>query len=148
VWAKSRLSPWDAVVLYVLVQKVGPRILIVDDEQGIRRLLKTVFTRAGYEVEVAADGSEAIALCKSQAFDALLSDVRMPGMNGHELARWVAIRHPNTRTVLMSAFDDIQCQSCGMSAEPCWLLAKPFNPNEAVALVGKILTPRRQHPSS
>jgi DNA-binding NtrC family response regulator len=134
--------------MYDLVQKSGRRILIVDDEQGIRKLLQTVFSRAGYDVHLAADAAEAMALCESDGFDALLSDVRMPGMNGHELARWMSGRHPETRTILMSAFDDIQCQSCGISAQPCWLLPKPFNPHEAVAMVGRILSFRQAPPSS
>jgi DNA-binding NtrC family response regulator len=136
------------MVMYDLVQKSRRRIHIVDDEQGIRKLLQTVFSRAGYEVQVAADAAEAIALCESEHFDALLSEVRMPGMNGHELARWMARRYPNTRTILMSAFDDIQCQSCGISAEPCLLLTKPFNPRDAVTMIGQILAPRHLPPSS
>ena len=134
--------------MYDLVQKPGRRILIVDDEQGIRKLLETVFSRAGYDVRVAADAAEAIALCESEGFDAVLSDVRMPGMNGHELARWMARRHPKTRTILMSAFDDIQCLSCGVGAQPCLLLAKPFNPRDALAMVGQILSPPHLPPSS
>src|SRR5690242_12810563 len=111
------------------------RILIVDDEPGIRKLLDLVFTAAGYYVQVASDGPEAMTACESESFDALLSDVKMPGMNGHELARWIVTRHPATRTVLMSGFDDIQCQGCGVAAKPCSLLPKPFPPDGAVKLV-------------
>jgi DNA-binding NtrC family response regulator len=60
-------------------------------------------------------------------------------MNGHELVQWLMKRRPATRTVLMSGFDDIQCQGCGFAPTPCSLLAKPFNPNDAVALVDGIL---------
>ena len=67
-----------------------PRILIVDDEASIRALLTTAFGVAGYEVRTAPDGPEAMALCETERFDAVLSDVVMPKMNGHELARWIA----------------------------------------------------------
>jgi DNA-binding NtrC family response regulator len=122
------------------MQQNSRRILIVDDEQGIRKLLALVFSGAGYDVCTAADGTEAMRICESGRFDALLSDVRMPGMNGHELVRWVVKRHPETSTILMSGFDDIECQHCGIAPRPCSLLPKPFQPNDAVALVNRVLT--------
>jgi len=61
-----------------------PRILIVDDEAPIRSLLATAFEKAGYDVRTAPDGPEAVALCAAESFDAVLSDVVMPRMNGHE----------------------------------------------------------------
>ena len=59
------------------------------------------FGRAGYEVRVAADAEQAMAICQSERFNVLLSDVVMPGRDGHELARWIAAHDPSTRTVLM-----------------------------------------------
>src|SRR4051794_8886574 len=121
------------------MQKRSWRILIVDDEPGIRKLLGLIFTAEGYEVRLAADAVEAMQICGSESFDVLLSDVRMPGMNGHELVRWVVSRFPKTRTVLMSAFDDIRCEGCGVAVQPCSLLSKPFKPHDAVALVEQIV---------
>src|SRR3954453_23326485 len=102
------------------------RILVVDDEQGIRKLLATAFGRAGYEVRVAADAEQAMAICQSERFNVLLSDVVMPGRDGHELARWIAAHDPSTRTVLMSGFDDSICDLCGIAAQQCTWLPKPF----------------------
>ena len=82
-----------------------PKILIVDDESGVRNLLRLAFSRAGYEVTAVASGLEAISQCSAGNFDVLLSDVRMPQMDGHELARWVAAHYPHTKTVLMSGYD-------------------------------------------
>jgi len=117
-----------------------PRILIVDDEPGIRKLLDAAFKREGYEVRVAANGPEAMTACESQSFDVLLSDVKMPGgVNGHQLVRWVVARAPATRFVLMSGFDDVQCETCALAPEPCSVLPKPFLPKVAVELVNGIL---------
>ena len=70
-----------------------PRILIVDDEIGIRSLLAAAFAEAGYDVLTAADGAEAMALCaSSELFDVVLSDVIMPLVNGHDLIRWIMNR--------------------------------------------------------
>ncbi len=114
-----------------------PRILIVDDEAAIRSLLATAFERAGYDVRTAPDGPEAVALCDAEPFDAVLSDVVMPKMNGHDLARWIAARQPETRLVLMSGFD-LGCQQCPY-APRCQFLPKPFRLREALSLVGNAL---------
>jgi DNA-binding NtrC family response regulator len=114
-----------------------PRILIVDDEGSILTLLAAVFNSAGYEVRTAGDGREAVAICQGERFDAVLSDVVMPTMNGHELVRWVAKQYPSTRTLLMSGFDP-GCEGCPL-APRCELLKKPFRPSEAVSFVDRVL---------
>jgi len=116
---------------------VSCRILIVDDERAIRDLLALSFRTAGYEVKTAANAVEAMALCETEAFEALLSDVMMPGMDGHELAQWMAARFPCTRTVLMTGFDD-GCPGCPY-APRCHFLHKPFRPTEAVQMMGEML---------
>ncbi len=115
------------------------RILVVDDEQGIRSLLRLTFTKSGYEVSTAANGREALELCDTGSFDAMLSDVRMPGMSGHELVRSVVARHPEMRFVLMSGYDDLACEGCGKAPRPCTLLPKPFKPHAAVEVVEQVL---------
>jgi DNA-binding NtrC family response regulator len=116
-----------------------PRLLIVDDEPGIRALLALVFTNAGYAVCAAGNADEALAACAAEPFNVVLSDVRMPGRDGHELMREVVQRYPTTRTVLMSGYDDIQCRGCGYASVPCVLLQKPFNPKEVVSLIDEIV---------
>ena len=118
--------------------KPMPRILVVDDEESIRKLLSIAFLRAGHKVRTAADAREALALCAAESFDVLLSDVLMPQVNGHDLVRWVTASHPTIRCVLMSAFDDTDCQDCPLRSR-CHLLPKPFNPNDAVSLVERVL---------
>lgn len=91
---------------------------------------------AGFQVRTASSGPEALALCEREGFDVVLSDVRMPGgMNGHELVRGILAQRPQTRTLLMSGFDDIQCDGgCGPDRW-CVSLRKPFLPKDAVAAV-------------
>jgi DNA-binding response OmpR family regulator len=115
------------------------RILIVDDEPGIRKLLAIGFSRAGYAVRVASSGPDAIRICESEEFDVLLSDIMMPGMNGHELVRRLVRHAPKMRRILMSGFDGTRCEGCGFAPAPCLLLQKPFAPREAVALADFIL---------
>jgi DNA-binding NtrC family response regulator len=114
------------------------RILVVDDERSIRELLTAVFTNAGYEVHSAASGADAIIICASERFDVVLSDVRVPGMNGHELVRSIMAQHPDTRCCLMSGFA-LEYEGWGRAPQQCPLLPKPFKPQKAVALIGQLL---------
>jgi DNA-binding NtrC family response regulator len=115
-----------------------PRILIVDDESGIRSLLSLVFSRAGHEVRTAAHAHQAMEICASEHVDVLLSDVIMPVMNGHELVRWVSRSYPRIRCILMTGFNDVDCQDCPLVSR-CRVLGKPFDPKVALSLVEKLL---------
>jgi two-component system, cell cycle response regulator CpdR len=101
-----------------------PKILVVDDEPAVLRLVREFLVRAGHHVTAVSSPAAAMEACRSASFDVLLSDVRMPGLDGHELARWVAVNYPATRTVLMSGYD-LQCQGCPYSPR-CALVNKPF----------------------
>ena len=119
-----------------------PRVLIVDDERGIRSLLVKAFTRAGYDARTASHARQAMGLCASEQYDALISDVRMPGMDGHELVRWVARTYPEIRCILMTGFDDVDCQDCPYVSR-CRYLEKPFDPMAVVATVEAVFRERR-----
>jgi DNA-binding NtrC family response regulator len=115
------------------------RILIVDDESSLRNLMAMTFRNAGFEVETAPNGAEAIKLlAMSERFDALLSDVVMPLVNGHELVRLTMRTQPEIRCVLMTGFDETECDECPF-ANRCKVLEKPFHPTDAVDLVERIL---------
>lgn len=114
-----------------------PRILVVDDEAAIRGLLEAAFSEAGYDVRAAADALEGMSLCTKERFDVVLSDVVMPGMDGHEFVRWIAKNLPGVPCALMTGFE-AECKDCPF-VPPCQLLRKPFQPKEAVALVTRML---------
>jgi two-component system cell cycle sensor histidine kinase/response regulator CckA len=112
-------------------------ILIVDDQLAIRSLLRLSFSAAGYHVRTASDGVEAMELCESESFHAVLSDVCMPRMDGHELARWHAVRHPAIPFILMTGWDP-DCVDCAIAGR-CRIVKKPFLPQDVVSLVDSIL---------
>ena len=139
--ARDSLCTVPTAALVLAIRNCSPRrmtskkpsILIVDDEDGIRSLLEVSFMNGGYEVRTAKDGLEAVKLCESNAFDAVLSDVRMPGLSGHELARWLADARPAIRFFMMTGWDS-GCEDCPIAGR-CVLLTKPFYPKDAVAIV-------------
>jgi pilus assembly protein CpaE len=83
----------------------GERVLFVDDEEQIRKLLSTWLTRHGYEVTVATDGWEALKAIRTKAPDLLITDVNMPNMNGLELTRRLRADHRTARipVIMLSA---------------------------------------------
>ena len=124
-----------------------PRVLVVDDEEQIRHMLRKILTRAGHEVHTAGNVAEAIAACEpAGAFDVVISDIAMPGNDGHELARWLANQCPTSRVILMSGYDP-GCDECPYR-ENCTRLSKPFAPQDVVALVSSVMAepprPRRE----
>lgn len=72
------------------------KILIVDDQPGIRIVLQEVLKNEGYEIQTAGSGLEAIELIKNEDFDALLTDMKLPGMNGVEILQHAADLNKNS----------------------------------------------------
>ncbi|MCX5896703.1 MAG: response regulator, partial [Proteobacteria bacterium] len=81
-----------------------PRLLIVDDEQGIREMLEIYLQREGYEVMTAADGETALAYCKKMPFDVVIADIKMPRMDGISLLNKVKEFSPETIFLMITAF--------------------------------------------
>jgi DNA-binding NtrC family response regulator len=80
------------------------RILIVDDEEGLRRLLSILLSKEGYEVVAAANGSEAIAQFEKNVVDLVITDIKMPGMSGIELLQAIRALDPAVPVIVMTAY--------------------------------------------
>mgnify|MGYP000288820658 CR=1 FL=1 len=122
----------------------GPKcILVADDEPIVRRYVARVLREAGYLVREAADGAEAFELVRLDArlFDAVLSDVVMPRVNGIELLQRLAHIEPGLPVVLMSGFGIEQLAARGISV-PCGVLPKPFGPDLLLDEIGRCLRKR------
>lgn len=108
-------------------------VLLVDDEESIRRLTRRMLERVGYHVLDAASGEDALA-CADAAGDihVLLTDVSMPGMSGHELAARLAAAAPRLRVIFMSGYapDDAFA-----GFVPCSWLTKPFSMDQLLDAV-------------
>ena len=87
------------------------KILIVDDESEMRVALETTLKREDYQLVCAEDGKQALDQFEDQAFDLVLTDVRMPRLSGLELLRAVKERSPKTPVVMMTAYGTIDMRS-------------------------------------
>lgn len=83
------------------------KVLIVDDEQNIRRILQTAFDKNGWHALVAESAEEALAVMEADPADCVLTDVTMPGMSGYDLQRSLAFSHPSVPVVIMTAYGTI-----------------------------------------
>src|SRR5664280_2200885 len=73
---------------------MAARILMVDDEEAIRKLVSMILTKSGHTVETTADAREALVKMDSTSYDVVLMDIRMPGMSGMELYNDIKLRRP------------------------------------------------------
>jgi CheY-like chemotaxis protein len=124
------------------------RILIAEDEESLRGLLRRGLVALGHEVVVAADGAEAFeALSTQPAFDLLLSDIRMPVMDGIALALAMARDQPDLAILLMTGYSEHREQAQGLDAIIRGVVAKPFTLEEICVQVNAALAPARDQKS-
>ncbi|MBS1713964.1 MAG: sigma-54-dependent Fis family transcriptional regulator [Armatimonadetes bacterium] len=103
------------------------KVLIVDDELNIRRILEAALDRHGWSPSTAASAEEALAKLKESSFDCVLTDVTMPGMNGYELQTTVAQSWPDVPVVIMTAFGTIPQAVQAIRNGAFEFVTKPFD---------------------
>lgn len=113
------------------------RILIVEDEQTISRLIQVSLTRAGYECTVANDGVSAADLIEANDFDLALLDIMLPGLDGYDLLEY--LRPMGTPVIFITAKSSVKDRVKGLSLGADDYLVKPFEVEELIARVEAVL---------
>jgi CheY-like chemotaxis protein/anti-sigma regulatory factor (Ser/Thr protein kinase) len=116
----------------------GLKVLVVDDEDYVRDLLLDILEREGCEVTSAAEGREALRLFESQEFDAVLTDVGLPGMSGWELARYIRERNGSVPLAIITGWGDTVSPEEQTAAQADWVVAKPFSIERIISIVNEI----------
>jgi CheY-like chemotaxis protein len=116
-------------------------VLVVDDEPAVRSLLARALEAHGHVVRVAAHGAEALGLClkHSSTFDCVITDVRMPVMDGWELGRRLRERWPDLPILYISAFDSEIAARRRRASRASGFLQKPFNRDELLGRVWELV---------
>jgi len=119
---------------------VGHRVLIVEDEDKLRRVLELQLQSAGFEVEKASSAEEAFR--KVDRADLILTDLRLPGMNGLELLESIRRQNSHVPVIVMTAFGTIEAAVEAMKAGAADFLLKPFSLDHLMTVVSKALEVR------
>ena len=110
------------------------RILIVDDEPHVMRVLKLYLTREGHEVDCALDGAAGLAMIRAQAPDFLITDIQMPVMNGQELCRAIHAEFPQRRfpILVMTSMTARENREWASEIPDTDFLEKPLSPRNLI----------------
>lgn len=125
-------------------RKSVARILVIEDERQIREVLKQMLEKAGYEVDIAEDGNEGLALFKKRPADVVVTDILMPGKDGLETIEELSREYPELPIVAISGggpgekaqFALDVAQICGAGR----VLAKPFSRKEILSVIQDALS--------
>ena len=121
------------------------KLLCVDDDPLFRHLYKTLFGSLGYDVALAANGEQALAELRSRRVDAVLTDFRMPGMDGHELTLRIKQIHPQLPVILLSGLQALPGEVCE-SADACMEKGTPVY--QLAEKLEDLLAARTPHPKA
>lgn len=119
------------------------KILVVDDEQSLREVLSIMLKRTGYAVTSAADGEEAIELLNKDIFDLVITDLRMPKIDGMEVLKAAKSASPETVVLLITAFASADSAVEAMKQGAYDYLTKPFQVDEVQLIIRNALEKRR-----
>ncbi|ETT87221.1 response regulator [Viridibacillus sp. FSL R5-0477] len=115
------------------------KILIVDDQQGIRLLLNEVFKKEGYETYLAANGLEALQYIDKIMMDCVLLDMKIPGMDGIEILKRINKQLPDLPVLMMTAYGELDLIKEAEALGAKHYFTKPFDIYEVRDVVNKIL---------
>ena len=124
-----------------------PQVLVVDDEEVVRLGIAQVLSRQNLDVRTTADGSEALELMAGSVPAVVLLDVKMPGLDGKEVLKFIRRDYPTAHVIMITGYPDIEgaveCMKLGAKD----YLVKPFRIDELEALVTKALDSHNQGPA-
>ena len=113
------------------MKKIDWKVLIIDDEEGIRKVLSITLADAGYQVLTAGDGESGIRLCQEASPQIVITDIRMPGMDGIEVLRQIKEKEPDKEVIVVTAYEDMENAVRALQFNASDFITKPIK-NEAL----------------
>jgi DNA-binding NtrC family response regulator len=118
---------------------VTPKVLVVEDDDTLRRVMHAQLTKDGYETASASDAPAALRVLEHSRQHLVIADLNLPGMSGVELLKRIQSDYPGTIVILMTAFGTVQSAVEAMKAGACDYIVKPIYPSDLRALVIRTL---------
>ena len=125
-----------------MITDTRPQVLVVDDEPNLRRVLGAQLSRDGYEVHAVADGEAALRILQEQYVDVVITDLRMPRLDGLELLRLALALEPELPVVIITAHGTVDNAVAALKSGAFDYITKPFDQNEVRNVVRKALRTR------
>lgn len=122
---------------------IGKRVLVVDDEESLRRVTQLKLQQAGYEATTASDGAQALELLARHPQDLIITDLKMPGMSGIDLLRRVKEDYPEVIVIVVTAFGTIESAVEAMRLGAYDYIIKPVNADALKLVVSRALEHHR-----
>lgn len=118
-------------------------ILVVEDDESLRRVMQVQLEKAGYKTAVAGDVRQALEILQQETQDLVISDLNLPGSSGLDLLKSIRAEYPETATVIVTAYATVSTAVDAMKAGAYDYLTKPVHPYELKALVERVLEKQR-----
>jgi two-component system, response regulator, stage 0 sporulation protein F len=116
------------------------KILVVDDEEGARELFNAILSDEGYEVQLADSGAAALSLFKNNPFNLVITDIKMPIMDGLQLLQEIRKIGSKTDVIMVTAYGEVESYLKAMSLGAAEYINKPIRIKELKRIVHKVLT--------
>ena len=120
----------------------NPRILVVDDELIVCESCQRILEEEGYEVEIALSGQEAFVKMKESPFEIVITDLKMPAIDGMDVLKHVRKEYPDTIVIMITGFSTVETAVEAMKLGAFDYIPKPFTPDEVSVVVKKAVEKR------
>jgi len=111
------------------------KVMFVDDEEGVRTSWDRMLSDYGFDVTTAEDGAKAVRSLRDQPVDVVVSDLKMPGLDGIQLLEWIHARRPDTRFILLTGYGNEEVERRVRELGAFEYLNKPISPETLAAVV-------------
>ena len=120
-----------------------PRILVIDDEEIVRISCEKCLTPEGYEVDVAANGERGLTLTREKHYDLILTDLKMPDMDGMEFLMTMKEMQPEAKVIMITGYSTVEHAEEATRLGAYNYIEKPFTPDTLIAAVKEALRDRK-----
>ncbi len=120
------------------------RILVIDDESIVRKSCSRTLSPEGYEVKVSQSGVEALKMLEEESFDLVLTDLKMPDIDGIEVLKKIKERWPQTEVIIITGYQTVDTAVKSIKLGAFDYIEKPFTPDALVAAVGNAMASRKK----
>lgn len=124
------------------------KILVVDDEEGARELFYTILSDEGYDISLACSGEEALTLFKNSQYDLVITDIKMPVMDGLQFLQEIRKLGSKIDVIMVTAYGEVETYLKAMSLGAAEYINKPIRIKELKRIVHKVLTERKARSGS